>query len=288
MRQSGSWAATLATLATAAIALTLSGCGSSGAQGEASSPAALTTLEPGVLKACLYAGFAPFASKSGDAWVGWDVDYLKAFAEDRGLTLQPVEAPSFNDIWMRPGRGECDVAGTGITMVPARSAQAGNSTAWTSPYYSVARSFAVRSGTKLTDIHDLAGKTVIVTRGSTADIDLTSRLAKAGITDTTVEYTDNEASGAERVATGNTGGAFAYGGGAGSVQQLTKQIPGLELAWEHCLMLPDGTISSEPFGFAVRKASTGVLEALDAFITDSTNAYPGGSGSGRNCPNDAG
>jgi hypothetical protein len=72
------------------------------------------------------------------------------------------------------------------------------------------------------------------------------------------------------------------------VQQLTKQIPGLELAWEHCLMLPDGTISSEPFGFAVRKASTGVIEALDAFITDSTNAYPGGSGSGRNGPNDAG
>lgn len=248
------------------------------------SAAAVQTLEPGTLKVCLYSGFAPFASQQDGTWVGWDVEYLQSFADELGLTMEPVNAPEFNDIWMRPGDGQCDIAGTGITMLASRIEQTGPDAGWTTKYYNVARSFAVRGGSKLDGIEDLAGKTVIVTKNSTADIDLTSRLAKAGITDTTIEYTTDEADAAKLVAEAGPDGPYAYGGGAGSVEALAKQIPNLQTKWIHCMMLPGGEISSEPFGFAVRAESTGVLEALNAFIENPENRYPGGAGSGVDCP----
>ena len=169
----------------------LTGCSST-----SQAASGLGLLEPGILKACLYPGFAPFTSKSDDALVGWDVDYLRSFADEHGLEFQPVEVADFNDIWLRPGRGECDVAGTGISITPDRTEQLGSAAAWSDRYYSVARSFAVRSGTHLTGIEDLAGRTVIVTKGSTAAIDLTNRLAAAGITDTSGTYVTKGAEGA--------------------------------------------------------------------------------------------
>jgi polar amino acid transport system substrate-binding protein len=267
------------TMVSLPVLVLLSACSSGG-----ESAASVQTIEPGSLKVCLYPGFAPFASQQDGNWVGWDVEYLQSFADDLGLTMQPVKAPEFNDIWMRPGDGECDVAGTGITMLASRIGQTGPDTGWSTKYYNVARSFAVRNGTPLEGIEDLAGKTVIVTKNSTADIDLTSRLTKAGIVDTKIEYTNNEADAAKRVAEAGPDGPYAYGGGAGSIEALQKEIPGIQTKWIHCLMLPDGTISSEPFGFAVRAESTGVLEALNAFIEDSQNRYPGGPGSGVDCP----
>lgn len=266
-------------LALLAGAVLLTGCSSSSDE-----PSAVSVIEPGTLKVCLYPGFAPFSSKEGDTWVGWDVDYLQAFADTQGLKLEPVEVADFNEIWMRPGRGECDLAGTGITMTPSRIEQTGADAEWSSAYYSVARSFAVRPGSTLDSVEDLAGRTVLVTQGSTADIDLTNRLAQAGITDTTLEYVSDEADGARQVAEAGEDGPFAYGGGAGSIETLTQQIPNLEIAWVHCLMEADGSLSSEPFGFPVRTASTGLLGALDSFIEDPANPYPGGAGSGTDCP----
>ena len=261
-----------------ASALLLAGCSSStGADGP------LALLEPGTLKVCLYPGFAPFASKDGNDLVGWDVDYLKSFSDEQGLVFQPVEVADFKDIWLRPGRGECDIAATGISMTPARTEQLGSGAQWTDRYYSVARSFAVRAGTELSGVDDLAGRTVIVTKGSTADIDLTNRLANAGITDTTITYVTDEADGARQVVEAGPDGPIAYGGGQGSIETLTTQVPNLEIAWVHCLMEADGSISSEPFGFAVRSASTGLGEALNSFMSDPANAYPGGNGSGTDC-----
>lgn len=266
-------------LALVSGAVLLTGC-----HAGSDSSSAVSTLEPGTLKVCLYPGFAPFSSKEGDTWVGWDVDYLQAFADTQELELEPVEVADFNEIWLRPGRGECDLAGTGITMTASRTEATAPDAEWSVPYYSVARSFAVRPGSTLDDVGDLAGRTVIVTQGSTADIDLTNRLAQAGITDTNVEYVRDEADGARQVAEAGADGPFAYGGGAGSIETLVEQIPNLEIAWVHCLMEADGSLSSEPFGFPVRTASTGVRDALDSFIQDPANPYPGGAGSGTDCP----
>jgi len=267
-----------------ALLLPVSACG--GGEGSSTSPvtSGVTTLEAGVLKVCLYPGFAPFAIKGDDGWSGWDPDYLAAFAKEQGLRFEPVEVATFNDIWMRPGNDECDVAGTGITVTEARKQQTGPAIDWTDDYYSVARSLAVRKGTKITSVEDLAGQTVVTTKGATADIDLLARIAAAGLTDVTVEYVDDEAVGTRRVADGGPDGPIGFAAGVGSIDTLAASIPGIEATWIHCMMLSDGTVTSEPFAFTVRSASTGVADALNSFIAAPTSPYGGGIGSGLDCP----
>lgn len=260
----------------AACVLTLTACGGN------DPTAGDKTLEPGVLSVCLYPGFAPFAEKLDDgSWTGWDVEFLQGFADDQGLDLQILEIPQFNDIWMRPGSNECDVAGSGITRTAERVAQTGETADWSDTYYTVAHGFAVRKGSVLDDIEDLEGQTVLTTKGTTADVDLQARLRQAGISTTTVEYVDSEQSAVSLVLDGS---AFAFAAGVGSIETLVQQYPDLALAWEHCIMLRDGSISSEPFGFVVRSDSTGLLTALNDYIAEPREPYPGGLGSGRDCP----
>lgn len=249
------------------------------------SPASISTLVPGELAVCMYPGFAPFVSKGSGGWTGWDVTYMQQFAASRSLRFVPVEIDQFDGIWNEPGKGRCDVAASGIAKVDYRVAQTGSAGQWSNQYYRVARSFGIDDTSTLTGIEQLAGKTVIVTKGSTADVDLKSRLARAGITSTTIKYTNDEQRGADRVvkAAGRKG-PFAYGGGEGSVQYLTGTTPGLKLAWVHCLMLPDGREVPEPFSFVARAASTGLLKAINAYIADPRAPYSGGPGTDLPCP----
>jgi len=260
----------------------LSSCGGKSAD---SSAEGLQTLNPGELSVCLYPGFAPFAIENQDGtWGGWDPDYLSNFAKQQGLKLKPVEISSFDNIWMRPGNDECDIAATGITKTADRVTQVGSASTWTSVYYSVARGLAVKEGVTVNSIQDLAGHVVMSTKGSTADIDLASRIKNSGISNITVVYADGQDDAAKAVLGESATGPIGFAEGVGSVQQIVKENPGLTLAWQHCLMLPDGTISSEPFSFPVRAKSTGLANAMSSFIEKSSNAYPGGPGSGRDCP----
>ncbi len=235
--------------------------------GHATKAAVIHTLHPGVLQVCLYAGFKPFAWKEGTVWKGWDVDYLAAFAKANGLAFQPVEAPEFDGIWLRPGKNECDVAGTGISDTEARRKATGTLAQWSAAYYKVVRAFLVRTADrdKLKDVGDLRGKTVIVTLGSTADYDLRNRLQQAGITDVKIEGTNDEGAAAAKV---RKGPQFAYGGGYGSVMDLAKD--GLTGVWPHCNLVEVGKgqfkLYAEPFAFVARTASTGALAALNAYI----------------------
>jgi Bacterial extracellular solute-binding proteins, family 3 len=134
---------------------------------------------------CLYAGFAPFAYKDdkGD-WQGWDVSYLKGFAAANDLSFQPVEAAEFDNIWLLPGDGKCDIAGTGISdLKERREATSKNGGSWSNTYYHVLRAFVVRTADfpQLTRIEDLRGKKAIVTKGSTANSDLCYRMKAAGL-----------------------------------------------------------------------------------------------------------
>lgn len=238
-----------------ALLLPVSACGGGGGSSSGSVTSGVTTLKAGVLKVCLYPGFSPFAIKGDDGWSGWD-----------------------------PGNDECDVAGTGISVTEARTQQTGSAIDWTDNYYSVARSLAVRKGTKITSVEDLAGQTVVTTKGATADIDLLARIATEGLTDVKVEYVNDEAVGTRRVADGGPSGPIGFAAGVGSIDTLAASIPGIEATWIHCMMLPDGTETSEPFAFTVRSASTGVAGALNTFIAAPTSSYGGGPGSGLDCP----
>lgn len=244
------------------------------------------TLEPGVLKVCLYPGFAPFVSKDEQGqWTGWDVSYLQDFAKREKLVFQPVEVADFNGIWNRPGQGECDIAASGISDTEDRRKQTGDAVIWSHHYYRVVRSFAVRTldRDKLNGIEDLRDKTVIVTGNSTADTDLRNRLKLAGIQSVTIETTNDEEAAAIKVRDGG-GVPFAYGGGLGSNELLVKKLGGLAVVWPHCNMLDDGTQVDEPFSFVVSAKSSGLAADLDRYIAHPDRPYEGGPGPDLKCP----
>lgn len=253
------------------------------AQVPAPGGAPVTTLVPGEVRVCLFSTFPPFDAKDEKgAWWGWDVDFISAFAATLNLRFVPVEVASYDGFWLEPGRNQCDIAASGIADLASRRAQTGTLGGWSVHYYAVARAFGIRPGTKLDGIGDLAGHTVMVVKGSTADVDVRSRAAQAGITNIIVAGTSDDVSNARRVAENRPGAeAYAFGSGLGTVQYLSRQF-GLEVAWPHCLMMPDGQLQPEPFSYVVRTASTGLLDALNAYIKDPAHAYPGGAGP--DCP----
>jgi hypothetical protein len=248
----------------------------------------ISTLEPRALKVCLYAGFAPFSSKDeAGQWVGWDVSYLEGFAKSNNLTFVPIEVSDFKGIWNLPGKGQCDIAASGISDLPERRVETGSAGIWSNTYYRVARAFAVRSADqgKLNQIEDLRGKSVIVTPGSTADIDLRNRAYRAGIASVKIEGTNSEETAALKLRDGVGADApFAYAGGLGSIELLVTELGGLSIAWPHCLMQADGAEVDEPFSFVTRAASSGMPEALNRYIAHPDSPYEGGSGPDLACP----
>ena len=236
--------------------------------------AAVTTLHAGRLTVCTYGGFAPvcFKDAAGDL-VGLDVSFLARFAESEGLALDMIDR-TFDGIWALPDMNVCDIAAAGITRLDSR--YVGEGASWSDAYFQVNRSLLVRTAEQLVfdDHASLVGKKMVVTRGSTADIDAQTRYP-----DCTLQYVDEVAMGqhdpqeyvvktllADRE-------VDAFGEGDVSNQYLRdtygKDVEGgLVLADIHPIDGPD-----ETFSFVARNASTGLLERLNAFIAANKGSY---------------
>src|SRR5262245_18579747 len=129
---------------------------------------AVATLNPRQLTVCTYGGFAPVCYKNqAGQLIGLDVSSLTRFAESLGLAIGLTEKP-FDGIWTLPGANDCDGPGAGIMKRDDRPVGAGGS--WSDPYFQVKRSLLVRATdkTEFDDYKSLSGKTIVVTRGSTA------------------------------------------------------------------------------------------------------------------------
>lgn len=260
------------------LCLSLAGCLLLAAAGPAW--AAPKTLQPGKLVVCLFPNFQPFVGKDAKGvWSGWDYDYLSAFAKQQGLQLEVYESKDFDGIWNLPGADKCDIAGSGISDLLARRNATGTKGVWSNTYYYVLRSFAVKKGDKLNGLADLAGKRVIVTENSTADLDLSNRIdCNGGEPKVEIVRTNDETAAVKEVSAGK---AFAYGGGLGSIETLVAGT-NLEVAFTHRFMTSrrDGCAEvSEPFSFVVRAASTGLIEAFNAFVCAGAG-YPGNKTAG--------
>jgi Bacterial extracellular solute-binding proteins, family 3 len=288
----------------------------------ADSAAPFKTLEAGTLKVCLYSGFAPFSSLVDGQWQGWEVDYLKEFAQQSKLTFEVV-SKDFEGIWLQPGHGDCDIAATGISDTQDRRKAAGPEADWSNTYYHVVRTFLVRTAdfTKLTQVEDLKGKKAIITKDSTANSDLCYRMKGKGIhpcqkadgdhpcasfkglekfeertrerdpSCVFIEYPwmADEKNAAADVAQSldrdkHPGPPFTYGGGYGSVQSLVCSQGGQALAtvWPHCNLTSDGKAYAEPFSFVARHADTGLVHALNCYIN--SHPYPGTPTPDLSCP----
>jgi len=235
---------------------------------------AVATLVPDRLTACTYGGFAPvcYTNPAGQL-IGLDVSFLTRFAESLGLAIVTTEQP-FDGIWTLPGANVCDVAGAGVMQRDDRPVGSGGS--WSDPYFQVQRSLLVRAADQAAfdDYATLSGRTIVVTRGSTADIDAKTRYPHC-----TIQFVDEVAVGQPdpqeyivKTLIANRQ-ADAFGEGDVSNQYLrdkygTKVVGGLALGDCHAI---DGV--TETFNFITRNASSGVLDRLNAFIARNKGGY---------------
>jgi len=232
------------------------------------------TLTPGQLTVCTYGGFAPVCYKNPvGQLIGLDVSFLTRFAESLGLAIGLIEKP-FDGIWALPGANDCDVAGAGIMKRDDRPVGAGGS--WSDPYFQVKRSLLVRATDKreFDDYKSLSGKKIVVTRGSTADIDAKKRYPGCNI-----EFVDKVAmdrpDAQEYIVKTLIAKHQADGFGEGDVSnqylrnKYDKDVDGgLALADVH----PIDNLT-ETFNFITRNASSGILERLNAFIAKNKGCY---------------
>jgi ABC-type amino acid transport substrate-binding protein len=237
----------------------------------------IETLIPGQLTLCTYGGFAPVCYRSPDGQLtGYDVAFLARFAESIGLPLVTIERP-FDGLWTRPGAdepGECDLAAAGIMRRDDRPVTPGGS--WSDPYFQVQRSLLVRTADQAAfDAYaTLSGKTIVVTRGSTADIDATTRYPRC-----TIQYVDEVAASQpdpqEYIVTTLIAShqVDAFGEGDVSNQYLRDLYDGRVtggLALADCHPLAG---AAETFNVIARDASTGLLDRLNAFIAANKGSY---------------
>ncbi len=230
----------------------------------------VTTLVAGELAVCVYAGFPPLVMKNeAGMLVGADMAFLAGFASSLGLRMVPVLQEQFDGIWLRPANDECDIAGTGIAGTPDR---ADRHTEFSMPYFATERAFAVRASDRhlLERPEDLSGQIVLVVEGSTAHRDLERRIDDAGVGQVRLAFTHGDATAIERIKDWN---AFAYAGDRISIEYLARQDPAVAMAWPHTLLKEDGGFEIEEFVYVVRKANTGLVEALDRYIRPRKQAY---------------
>ena len=237
--------------------------------------AAVTTLVSGRLTVCTYGGFAPVCYKNpAGQLIGLDVSFLTRFAESLGLAIATIEQP-FDGIWKLPGGDVCDVAGAGVMQRADRLV--GPCGSWSDAYFQVERSLLVRLAEKaeFDDYKNLTGKKIVVTKGSTADIDAQKRYPHC-----TIQFVEDVVPMGQRDAQEYIvktliadRKADAFGEGDVSNQYLANKYGrdvagGLALADIHAI----GGMT-ETFNFITRNASSGVLERLNVFIALNKGCY---------------
>ncbi len=133
----------------------------------------MRTLVPGVLTVGAYASFAPVVWAENGTAQGKDIRFLRAFARQSGLAVD-VRFFEFDRIWERPLRKQVDIAAGGIAPFDRRQT---SGLAWSTPYHTVQRSLVIRKedAAELQTMADFGGRTIAVTRGSTADLDAQRR-----------------------------------------------------------------------------------------------------------------
>jgi ABC-type amino acid transport substrate-binding protein len=229
--------------AAAATALVIGGC----------APAVrVSTIDPGVLTVAVTSG-APSSPYDSQLWIR---RYVARFAADQQLTIRWVVVP-FNDSWTRAGRGEVDLVATNVASFPDRVSPGGT---FSAPFLYERRALRIRPADagRYDHIDDFVGRQVGVVRGMAAERDVRRR-APAGVEVVTKAtfpelYAAFDAGGLDAIAEAE------YYALDGSV--IPSHGPEVVLVDLHDLTPGQ----REESVFVVRDASTGLLEAVNAFI----------------------
>lgn len=146
------------------------------ASGSASAPqetsggdvaADLDLVNDGQLTVCSDTPYEPFEFEGPDGeQTGYDIDLLRAIADDAGLGLEVLDLP-FDGILGSLAAGDCDVVGSAVTITEERAQQVD----FSDPYFDADQSLLVRAADEATyaTLDSLAGQRIGVQAGTTGE-----------------------------------------------------------------------------------------------------------------------
>ncbi|HEY0642754.1 MAG TPA: transporter substrate-binding domain-containing protein [Nocardioides sp.] len=121
-------------------------------------------VEGGTLTICTHLPYEPFEFTEGGEVVGFDPDVLKIAADAEGWDTKIVDI-SWETIVSGEAlnTGQCDVAAGAMTITDEREAVMD----FTDPYFEATQALMTKTGSGITSLEDLSGKTIAVQDATT-------------------------------------------------------------------------------------------------------------------------
>lgn len=208
-------------LAAAMLLLTLSACGGSG-DTEPDGKTIVVATSP---------DYPPFEDMDGEKIVGIEPELIELIAQKLGMTVQ-WESVDFNSIITGIQAGRYDAGAAAISITPDRQANCD----FTQPYFLAQQTIVVLPGSDIQGKADLAGKTIAVQTGTTAE----EYCMENGYTVLSFDSSNDAVS--------------ALSSGKADAWVVDKEVA-VAVSQQLELVLLDEAMTSEPFAFAFAKGS---------------------------------
>jgi glutamine transport system substrate-binding protein len=200
------------------------------------------------------ATFAPFEYMDPDTeeLAGFDVDLIKAIAEASGFEVE-YKNIGWNSLVPSLQNEEADLIVSGMTITDERLL----AVAFSDPYFTSGQAWAVKEGSLIKTLDDLAGKTVAVqinTTGFFAAEKLDAKFKDEGKSGLTIKNLSNAADVFIEL---KTGGCDAVISDLPVIQEYLKNNP------DDKVIIPEPAFTVEYYGIAMRKADSDIHELIN-------------------------
>jgi glutamine transport system substrate-binding protein len=207
--------------------------------------------EKKTLRVVTDAAYAPMEYQDKGEVVGFDIDFVKAVAEEAGYELE-IEHVGWDPIFVEIESKRADLAVSSITINDDRK----QSYDFSVPYFQSTNKILVPEGSDIKSAEDLKGKKVAVQNGTTGQMAMDALLGKNH--EDIKKFEDNNLAIMEM----ESGGADAVVADNMIVEEYAKNNPDKNLT-----VVEDGTFESEFYGVLFPKDSELVDEINKAINT---------------------
>jgi polar amino acid transport system substrate-binding protein len=210
----------------------------------------LDLISSGTLTVCTDAPYPPFEfqDEATEEWTGFDMDIIRAIADDLGLALDVTVQP-FDGIWLAPSAGTCDLVASAMTITAEREAAA----LFSDPYYDSGQSLLVRTEDAETypDLASLDGHSIGVQTGTTG-----------------ATYAEENAPDGAEIVEFDEPAAMFLALQSGDVDALLQDLPvNAERAGQDDAFTLVGDLpTDEQYGFATAQGNDALIGAINAGI----------------------
>ncbi len=216
-------------------------------------------LKNGVAAVASDTTYPPFESidSTTNQIVGFDVDLLNAIGQSQGFTPQ-FTTENFDTILDKLAQGKYDIVASAVTITTDRAAVVN----FSDPYFLSGQAIVVRQtdASKYQTVDDLAGALIGVQKGTSGQ-----DFASSQVTNATVQGYDLVSQAMQALANGDVDVVIID---APVALNFVATQPNLNL------IVTNAELTTEPYGFAVRKACASLLKqvnaGLQAVIADGT------------------